>query len=91
MLERCHLIVTGHVQGVCYRWHTQRTAARLGLRGWVRNRPDGSVEIVAEGPRADLQQLISWAQHGPEEAEVDEVRSDWSAPTGEFAGFEIRQ
>jgi acylphosphatase len=90
MVQRCRLIVTGHVQGVCFRWYTQRTAARLGLRGWVRNLPDGGVEIVAEGDLADLHQLVAWAQHGPSEAEVDEVRSEWSPATGEFAGFEIR-
>ncbi len=90
MAERCHLVVTGHVQGVCFRWYTQREASRLALRGWVRNLPDGGVEILAEGERADLGQLIAWAQHGPSEAEVDEVRSEWLAATGEFSGFEIR-
>jgi len=87
---RVHLVASGRVQGVFYRQSTVDAARRLGLRGWVRNLPDGGVEIVAEGDLADLHQLVAWAQHGPSEAEVDEVRSEWSPATGEFAGFEIR-
>jgi acylphosphatase len=87
---RLHGIVTGLVQGVNFRWFTQRHAADLGLRGWVRNRPDGSVEFVAEGTRADLERLLDFIRVGPSMAVVENVEVEWSAATGEFHRFEIR-
>ena len=56
---RVHLIITGYVQGVFFRASTKDTAYRLGLTGWVRNLPDGNVEAVFEGPRADLKQAVA--------------------------------
>ena len=60
-----HLLITGHVQGVSYRWSMVQAAERLGVRGWVRNRADGRVEAV--------QALIDWAHQGPAQARVDRV------------------
>jgi acylphosphatase len=84
------LHVTGLVQGVNFRWFTQRRAAELGLTGWVQNRADASVEIVAEGNRDGLDRLLDTVRAGPPDAVVEYVDAQWSAPSGEFHRFEIR-
>ncbi len=88
--QRLHLRITGLVQGVFFRVHTRDEARRLGLAGWVRNLPDGSVEAVAEGPRAALEQLAAWCHRGPPGAAVEQVEQSWAEPTGEHGGFSIR-
>jgi acylphosphatase len=87
---RLTAIVHGSVQGVGYRFFVQRRAAALGLRGYVRNRPDGSVEVVAEGPRAELEHLLAALERGPYGADVDSVDASWSAAEGTYSGFQIR-
>lgn len=83
------LIVRGRVQGVGYRDWTVRLALRLGLTGWVRNRADGSVEILAAGPLPALEALAAACQEGPPLAAVRGV--EWAqAPDEAFAGFEER-
>ncbi len=88
--SRVQARINGLVQGVCYRMNTVRTAESLGLTGWVRNCPDGSVELVAEGDRAQLEQLIQWCRRGPSFSEVDRVEESWEEAKGEFPGFTIR-
>jgi acylphosphatase len=88
--ERLHATVSGVVQGVFFRSATETRARQLGLSGWVQNLPDGSVEIVAEGPRAALQGLLAYLHQGPPEARVTDVRAQWSAASGEFKFFEVR-
>lgn len=88
-LKQLQLIVRGRVQGVYFRASTQREAKRLGLGGWVRNRPDGAVEILAEGEEAAIRELYGWAQKGPGAARVDRVDTRWRSFTGEFADFRI--
>jgi acylphosphatase len=81
--------VTGRVQGVWYRGWTVDAARALGLSGWVRNRRDGSVEILAEGPEAALDALVGHCRQGPPAAQVERVEveeSDEEAPVG----FEAR-
>ena len=68
-----HLRITGRVQGVYYRASMTEQATRLGLQGWVRNRQDGSVEALAQGPASAVQALVDWAHQGPRIARVDEV------------------
>ena len=86
---RAHLIIEGMVQGVLFRDSTREEATRLDLTGWVKNRFDGNVEIVAEGPREKVEKLIEWCHHGPPIArvtKVHEIREDF---TGEFDSFRI--
>jgi acylphosphatase len=85
-----HGIVTGIVQGVNFRWFTQRRAADMGLVGYVCNRSDGSVEFVAEGTRDALERLLDVVRVGPASAVVENVDAQWRAPTGEYHRFEIR-
>lgn len=87
---RLKVKITGLVQGVNFRWFIQRRASELGLIGFVQNRPDGSVEFVAEGTREALGRLLDAARVGPSSAVVENVDAQWSAPTGEFNRFEIR-
>ena len=84
-----HLLVHGHVQGVFYRASTQRTAEGLGLSGWVKNRPDGSVEIHAEGSREKLEELVAWCRNGPSQAEVSSTGLCWTEAEG-LNSFDIR-
>lgn len=86
---RLRIIIYGNVQGVFFRAGVQSEARRLGLRGWVRNLPDGSVEAVAEGERKALEKLLEWCGHGPDGASVSEVRIRWEAASGKLAGFRI--
>ena len=87
--KRIQLIVRGRVQGVYFRAATQREARRLGITGWVRNRSDGSIEMVAESDEDAVKELASWANHGPSAARVDNVDIRWRGYTGEFAEFAI--
>lgn len=87
--KRVHLIVRGRVTGVFFRAATQREARRLGLTGWVKNRPDGNVEIVAEGEEDSIKDIISWANHGPSAARVEQVDVRWRGYTGEYSDFRI--
>ena len=87
---RLKLIISGRVQGVCYRWFTRDTAAELGLTGWVRNLPDGTVEAVVEGERDKLEQLLGWCRRGPDLARVTDIQAEWEEGTGEFQDFTIR-
>lgn len=90
MFNRLEAIVTGRVQGVYFRAHTQRQAEQLGLTGYALNHADGSVAVVAEGERAALEQLLAWLQHGPPAARVAQVSPQWTPATGEFTHFEAR-
>jgi acylphosphatase len=87
--ERLHAIVFGRVQGVSFRFYTRDTAAELDLTGWVANRYDGSVEVVAEGPRSALDQLLDYLHGGPPMARVDQVQHEFSPATGKFKYFTI--
>jgi acylphosphatase len=88
-MERLHAVVHGDVQGVGFRYFVQRKAQQLGLRGWVRNNDDGTVELVAEGGREQLEQLKRALQEGPRMARVDRVETQWSVGTGDLRGFEL--
>lgn len=87
--KRIEVVVHGRVQGVFYRASAQREARRLGLTGWVKNRPDGTVEVIAEGEEDQVKDFLAWAQHGPTTARVDNVDVKWRSYTGEFTDFRI--
>ena len=82
--------VYGRVQGVNFRYYTQREATVLGLTGWVTNRFDGSVELVAEGDREELAKLLAFLHRGPPSARVDRVEAEWSETSGAFDRFRVR-
>jgi acylphosphatase len=87
--ERLRAVVRGRVQGVGFREFTRRRAAALGLSGWVRNRPDGAVELEAEGPRLALNELLRHLRTGPRLARVDAVDVGWLPATGERGWFGV--
>jgi len=87
--KRVQLIVRGRVTGVFFRAAAQREAKRLGVTGWVKNRNDGSVELLAEGEEDAIKEIIGWAHHGPSAARVEHVDVRWRGYTGEFFDFQI--
>lgn len=89
-MKRIEAVVYGRVQGVSFRYYTQREAGRLRLTGWVRNRRDGTVETVAEGPEAALQAFVNFLHRGSPSARVDRVALSWGVATGEFNQFSVR-
>ena len=82
------LIISGHVQGVGYRFYMERKARALGIRGWVRNRSDRSVEAMIQGSGEAVDAMIAWAQRGPPHAVVSDVKV--SEGNGEYPHFEVR-
>ncbi len=86
---RAHVFIAGRVQGVSFRWYTQRQAQQLGLTGWVRNLWDGRVEAIFEGPEAIVRQAVGWCRHGDPPARVDDIEVTYEDPTGEFKSFRI--
>ena len=88
-LVRAHVVIRGRVQGVWFRGSARDLAVRLGLSGWVRNRPDGVVEAAFEGPRAKVQQMVVWCHQGPRMAQVTHVDLRWGEHTGDSEGFRV--
>ncbi|WP_171172549.1 acylphosphatase [Streptomyces sp. I05A-00742] len=83
--------VRGHVQGVGFRWFTRENALRIGgLIGFASNLADGRVQVVAEGPRTECEQLLDWLRDGDTPGRVDGVTEIWATPRGGYDGFEIR-
>ena len=89
--KRLHAFVEGRVQGVGFRYFVESRANLYGLKGWVRNLPDGRVEVVAEGDEILLKELLEDIKKGPSLARVDKVDVHWEEPTGEFFDFYIRR
>ncbi len=89
-MSRLVACVRGRVQGVGFRWFVLSRAQALDLVGWVRNRADGSVEFLAEGPRPELARLLAYARRGPAAAHVTRVEESWSEGESGFQRFEVR-
>jgi acylphosphatase len=88
-MEARHLIITGQVQGIGYRWSMIASAEELGVTGWVRNRRDGSVEAHVCGHGEAIARVIAWARLGPPGAQVDHIHVEL-AEALDFSGFELR-
>ncbi|PKN29636.1 MAG: acylphosphatase [Deltaproteobacteria bacterium HGW-Deltaproteobacteria-21] len=86
---RIRLIIKGRVQGVWFRESTRRQAVSLGLTGWVKNRPDQTVETLIEGEEDRVRKLVTWCHHGPSAARVTSVHESEEPWQGEFDSFEI--
>jgi acylphosphatase len=84
-----HAIIEGEVQGVGYRFFVHRHAKRLAVKGFVRNLPDGTVEVLAEGEREALNELLELLKEGPPAAFVRDVKVEWLPPKNEFRDFII--
>jgi acylphosphatase len=89
MKKRGHFTIEGRVQGVCYRMFAAEEAESLGLTGWVKNLPDGAVEIVAEGEETDLRQFLDICRRGPPAAHVTRISEEYGEPTGSFGSFRV--
>ncbi len=87
--RRALVTVTGHVHGVGFRYATLARARSLRVAGWVRNRPDGTVEAVFEGDADHVESMIDWCRRGPGGAVVEDVAVAWEDPQGEME-FEVR-
>ncbi|PWB81026.1 MAG: acylphosphatase [Candidatus Methylomirabilota bacterium] len=86
---RAHVLISGRVQGVCFRAYTVDEATAAGIAGWVRNTPDGRVEAVFEGDKSVVEAVIAWCHKGPPAARVNGVEVVWGEAQGE-SGFGIR-
>ena len=89
MKEAAHVFVSGIVQGVFYRSWTEETAKGLGLKGWVRNLPDGRVEALFEGEKSKVEKMLELCRKGPPHAKVERVDVRKERPSG-FEGFAVR-
>jgi len=90
MEVRAHIIVSGRVQGIFFRSETRHKAKKHGVKGWVRNLPDGRVEAVFEGEEKAVKELVGFCKWGPPGARVTDIVLKWEDYTGEFEDFEIR-
>ncbi len=89
-LASVQAVVYGYVQGVFFRAFVSRRAKELGLAGYVRNLPGGTVEVHAEGERSRLVELVGYLKVGPPAARVERVVTSWSEYSGDYSGFTIR-
>ena len=89
MTARVHVIITGKVQGVCFRIATKQEADKYGVTGWVRNRIDGSVEAVFEGKKDKVGPVLKWCGDGPLTARVKKVETIWEEHKNEFQTFQV--
>ncbi|MFW6457713.1 MAG: acylphosphatase [Planctomycetota bacterium] len=87
---RVEVVIHGRVQGVFFRSSTRDKARSVGVKGYVRNLPDGTVEAVFEGNKTDVEKIVSWYHNGPPSARVKSVDVNWTEPTGEFSSISIR-
>lgn len=88
--KAARVLISGRVQGVWFRAHTKDMADPLGLKGWVRNLPDGRVEALFQGPEDVIQKALEWCWKGSPNSRVDQVEVSWEPPAGDRPGFKIR-
>jgi acylphosphatase len=90
MMRRCHIFVSGRVQGVFFRQNTLKKAKELKLKGWVRNTEDKKVEAVFEGEKEKIEKMLDWIKIGPPLARVEDIKIEWEEFKDEFEDFKIR-
>jgi acylphosphatase len=89
-MAQLHVLIDGRVQGVFFRAATRDEARKWGLKGWVRNLPDGRVEALFQGSKGALEAMLAWCHQGPPYAYVDQVEADWQPYQGDLGEFRIR-
>ena len=89
MKKGVHLVVSGMVQGVGFRYHVHHSARRHYLKGWVKNLPDGKVETLAEGEDEELREFVKEVKKGARFSRVDEVQVEWVSYSNQFQAFQI--
>ena len=87
---QCTIVAQGKVQGVFYRSETVKAAQTLGLTGWVKNKPDGSVRIIAQGSAEELEKLVQWCRSGPPLAKVVKVEVEWEKANKNYKRFVVK-
>jgi acylphosphatase len=87
---RAHVFISGRVQGVFFRSETRDEAKKLGVKGWIRNLPDGRVEAVFEGEQENVKELVNFCRQGSPGARVTNVDIIWENYSGDFRNFEVR-
>lgn len=87
--ERAHIFFEGRVQGVGFRYTTEKLALEIGLTGWVKNMPDGRVEVLCEGDRPRIEALVDGLKNSPLGVHIRKVVCNWQPPTGEFTDFSV--
>lgn len=90
MTDRVHLLITGRVQGVGYRFSLHQQALALGIHGWVRNLPGGCVEAELEGTKKALETMVAWCRQGPPLADVAHIETSWETGPQQYTRFQIR-
>jgi len=88
-MKRVHIFVKGIVQGVFFRHFTSQQAKQMGIKGWVRNLPDGRVEMVCEGDEDSIEKIIAWSRRGPQGAVVEDIEVRYEEYKNEFTDFKI--
>ncbi|OIO62599.1 acylphosphatase [Candidatus Woesearchaeota archaeon CG_4_10_14_0_2_um_filter_33_10] len=89
-MKRVHIIISGYVQGVCFRYFTKVKARNLGLKGFVRNIPNGNVEVIAEGNEKELDELVEFCRKGPVLSCVANLKVEYEEFKGEFNDFTVK-
>ena len=89
-MERAHITVHGRVQGVFFRANTIKMARELGLKGYTRNMPDGTVEIITEGPKDNINKFVDYCKKSPRNSEVSKIDVKFGKANNEFDGFAIK-
>jgi len=89
-MKRIHLIISGRVQGVCFRYFVKEKAKQFKLKGWVKNNIGGTVEIIAEGDDENIESFLEYCKHGPKLSLVKDIKLQYENPNQEFKDFEIR-
>ncbi len=89
-MKRVHIIISGYVQGVCFRYFTKIKSRKLGLKGFVRNVPNGDVEVVAEGNEKEINELIEFCRKGPALSGVANLKIEYEDFKGEFNDFSVK-